>query len=85
MSAKEGITTLTEHLGAALTAQWRGGNRTMTATALQAALAADAGLKAEAAARRAKLEALDQRCNGQIHRRCAVSAIHLRALRAALD
>ena len=46
--------------------------------------AQDPALKAEAEQMRSRLDALDRQCNGQLDRRCAVSAIHLKALRLAL-
>ena len=78
-------TPLDHHLGAVLVANWRGTNRRAVATTFSKALTDDADLKTAAAARKAELETMDQKCNGQIERRCSVSAIHLRALRAALD
>lgn len=51
---------------------------------LRAQLDQDPELKAEAQQMKSRLEALDQKCQGQMERRCAVSAVHLKALRLAL-
>ena len=80
------MTALDDHLGAVLKARWRGpvAARQPAINALAAALVADPTALAAAKAKRAVLEELDARCNGDLHRRDAVGAVHLTALRAAL-
>ena len=80
------MTALDDHLGAVLKAHWRGrvAARQPAINALAAALAANAAMMAAAKAKRAALEELDAKCNGQLDRRDAIGAVHLRALRAAL-
>lgn len=81
------MTPLDQALGSLLHARWRGGNRATARAAFEKALADDPQLRADAAARKAELEILDdaQHCHGQLVRRCAVSAVHLDELRWALD
>jgi hypothetical protein len=49
-----------------------------------AAIQEDSGLRAEAERRLADLEALEQSCQGDVGKRCALSAAYLKALRLAL-
>ena len=72
------------HLDAVLAAEWHHGDRPAAIAAMQKAVKADKTLHAALLKRRQELEALDAACQGQIKRRCAVSAVHLKALREAL-
>jgi hypothetical protein len=78
------VTTLDEALGAVLAGNWDTQDPSTALADFCDQLGKDPDLMAAAVQEKSRLEALDQKCSGQLGRRCVVSAVHLKALRAAL-